>query len=447
MSRKKFMLGTAVLVISCTAGAVFLLPPQALPRAMGPLIGAVIGSPPHAGNHGSPPSKKDENTTPAKQGPEPVSSSYGQGSDKTQSNAFLVTVVEAHTQTQQPFVTGYGEVTARWTTGLTAEVSGRVDHISDKLLTGSVFSKGDLLARISAVDYESEVASAKADVATAQVTYLEQQRETQQAKKRWELSGLSGTPSALTLQTPQLVQAKAALEAAKAALTKAEKNLARTRVVAPFNGRVGSRSISPGGYVTAGTTIAEVFATDVVEINIALNDQQFALLGSEHEAINRTVTLEDTADSNIQWPAKIARFQYHVDSTERTRNLVLEVTRDHAAEHLMPGTFVKASIPGKSIDGLVRLPASALSRDGYIWHVEGGVLKRFKADITYRKDDYLAVKGLDEKSSLQVVRYPQSAFLPGQAVNAESVVSSATESDDTRTTAAKGKSTSTGAGA
>ncbi|WP_372743090.1 efflux RND transporter periplasmic adaptor subunit [Neptunomonas sp.] len=451
MSRKKSIISTVLLIIGVSAGAVFLLPPQSLPPFLGPLIGQLIGPSAHA----APEQAAYTRDEAEKNAPEQTSAQREQVSDnsqvgrqsKIQANKLLVTVVDTRTQTEQPLVSGYGEVAARWTTELTAEVSGRVDHVSDKLLAGSSFKKGDVLARINSVDYESDLATAKADVATAKVIYLEQQLETQQAKKRWELSGLSGTPSDLTLQTPQLAQALASLKSAKASLTKAEKNLARTHIIAPFNGRVSSRNINPGGYVSSGTSIAEVFATDVVEINIALNDQQFALLGSETEAINTPVTLVDTADNNAQWTAKLARFQYHIDNTERTRNLVLEVSSDHAAEDLMPGTFVKASIPGKPLDDQVKLPASALSRDGYIWHVEDGLLQRFKADITYRKDDYLVVKGQDVNSNLQVVRYPQSAFLPGQAVNVEAVANKAVAPDDHQITSSKGTSVSAGAGA
>lgn len=338
---------------------------------------------------------------------------------KADSNQLLVTVLEVSKQTQQAIVTGYGEATAKWTTELTAEVSGRVDYVSDQLLAGSSFNKGDVLAKINSVDYESELATALSDLATAEVAYLEQERETKQANERWKLSGLAGTPSALTLQTPQLAKALAAHESAKASLAKAKKNVERTKIIAPYNGRVSSRIINPGGFVSAGSVIAKVFATDVVEINVSLNEQQFALIGSEDQAIGKLVNLVDTADDQSQWSAKVVRFQYHINSTERTRNLVLSVNSIQAEKYLMPGTFVKASIPGKSINDLLKIPGSALSRDGYIWYVEDNSLQRFKADIAYRKDDYIVVNGLAEKNSLHIVRYPQSAFIPGQMVTTE----------------------------
>lgn len=341
--------------------------------------------------------------------------------EKQQANKLLVTVIDVIKQTQQPLIMGFGEVSARWTSSLTAEISGRVDEVSDKLLVGSQFKKGDVLAKINAVDYESDLAQAKSSLATAKVSYLEQQQETEQAKNRWALSGLSGEPSLLALQTPQLEEALAAFNSAKASLVKAEKNVSRTRIVAPFNGRVSSRAINPGEYVSAGTAIGDVFAIDIVDIDISLNAQQFALMGNESEMINQVVEVVDTANNDAKWTAKIARFEYHINKAERTRNLVLEVDAKQAKTTIMQGTFVQATIPGKAIDNLLKLPASSLSRTGSIWYVDEGVLQKFKADIIYKKDDYLAVVAPNNSSTFQIVRYPQQAFIAGQMVEIEVV--------------------------
>jgi len=340
---------------------------------------------------------------------------------KSTNNHLLVSVVDTLVQAQKPMISGFGQATAKWDTQLTSEISGRVDFVSDQLLVGSAFKKGDVLAKINAVDYQSEVDSAKSDVATAQLNFLEQQRETQQAKERWTLSGLSGEPSDLALQMPQLTEAKALLQSTKSALIKAQKDLQRTHISAPFDGRVSARNINPGGYVSSGTVVADIYASATMEINIPLNEQQFALLGNEDKMINQNVTLTDTASSNQQWQARVARFEYHLDSDARTRNLVLQVNASPTQKPLLPGTFVKVNIKGAKINNLIKLPASALARDGYIWYVKDQQLQRFKAQISYRKDDYLVVKSQANMSDVKIVRYPQSAFLPGQSVNAQSV--------------------------
>ena len=333
----------------------------------------------------------------------------------------LVTVVEVSKQPQQPQITAYGEASARWSTQLLAEVNGRVEFVSDKLLSGSAFKQGDLLASINDLDYQGALLSAKADVASARVIYLEQQRETEQAKLRWQISELSGSPSPLTLQQPQLIEAKAKLDAASAALTSAEKNLSGSEIRAPYNGRVISRNINLGGYVSTGGSIAHIFATDVIEVSIGLTGQQFLLLGDEQDVVGQQVLLTDTSNDKNQWLASIARFQYNIDSDDRTRYLILTVGTGEQQKLLMPGTFVKAAIDGKKQPGLLKLPASALTKTGDIWLVEQGKLQRFSAPLSYRQDDYILVKGPVHNNDLQVVRTPQSSFLSGQVVETQVV--------------------------
>ncbi|MES9851543.1 MAG: hypothetical protein ABW170_06880 [Candidatus Thiodiazotropha sp. L084R] len=125
----------SVAIIAGLLGALFLLPDSQLPF-FSPAQ-AQTQSP--SGEKGPP--QRDRESKPAIQ-------------------KLLVTVVDVKPETQQPLVTGFGEVEARWTTELTAEVSGQVDYVSDKLLSGSHFDKGDVLVKINAVDYESEVAQA-----------------------------------------------------------------------------------------------------------------------------------------------------------------------------------------------------------------------------------------------------------------------------------------------
>ncbi|OOV86079.1 efflux RND transporter periplasmic adaptor subunit [Oceanospirillum linum] len=334
------------------------------------------------------------------------------------SNAVLVSVVTTTSgTTEAPVIEGFGTAQALWNTTLSAQVKGQVESVSEKLLVGSAFNKGDELARINDIDYLSLLATAKADLAAAKVNFLEQQQQTEQAQERWQLSGLEGSPSDLVLQLPQLQQAKDELEAAQAAVNKARQDLKRTRITAPFNGRVASRNISLGTYVNVGSEVAQVFATNNVEVEIALNGQQFSLLGEEKEALQRSVQLIDSADSSRSWSAKIVRFQYQVDDTNRSRKLVLQVNNQQQSTDLLPGTFVKAFIPGKTLSGLLKLPASALSREGYIWHVKDGLLQRFRADTVYSNNDYIMVhspNAEDTSVPLNIVRYPQSGFLPGQ---------------------------------
>lgn len=333
-------------------------------------------------------------------------------------NAVLVSVInKARGTTETPVIEGFGQAQALWSPVLSTQVKGQVESVSQKLLAGSAFNKGDELARLNDIDYLSALATAKANLAAAKVNFLEQQRETEQAQERWTLSGLEGKPSDLVLQLPQLQQAQDELDAAQAAFKKAEQDLNHTRIIAPFNGRVTSRNISLGSYLDAGSEVAQIFATNQVEVEVALSEQQFSLLGDESEAQQRSVKLIDSADSSRTWDAQIARFQYQIDDSNRSRKVVLQVNNQQQSTDLLPGTFVKAFIPGKTLNDLLKLPASALSREGYIWYVEDGLLQRFRANTIYSNSDYIIMHSPSNEetpTSLNIVRYPQSGFLPGQ---------------------------------
>src|SRR5210317_289233 len=67
-----------------------------------------------------------------------------------------------------------GTVMPRTETVLTAEVSGVVESISPKLLTGSFFQKGDILLEIDKTEYEAALANARGMLAAAKLAYAQE---------------------------------------------------------------------------------------------------------------------------------------------------------------------------------------------------------------------------------------------------------------------------------
>ncbi|MEX0304508.1 MAG: efflux RND transporter periplasmic adaptor subunit [Leisingera sp.] len=181
-------------------------------------------------------------------------------------------------------ITTHGQVSPRWQSRLSAEVGGRVVSVSSSLLTGARFQKGETLARIEDSTYRSAAASARSALATAERALLEEGQRGKLALENWEASGLGGEATGLTLRRPQLAEARAGVEAARAALAQAEYELQQTRITAPFDGVVASRSLNPGEVVQAGTQIAEVFDTSVFEVTAPLSASQFVQLGASEGA-------------------------------------------------------------------------------------------------------------------------------------------------------------------
>ncbi|WP_375748363.1 efflux RND transporter periplasmic adaptor subunit [Vibrio sp. HN007] len=326
-----------------------------------------------------------------------------------------VAVQKTQPSSYESEVVGYGEVHSKYELTFTSEVSGRVESISDSFETGMVVKKGTVLAHVDDTSYQQAVTQAKASVAQAKLDYLEEQRQGEQAKLEWQRSGLSGEPdSPLVLREPQLANAKATLENAQQELKKAQRDLSNSIIKAPFDALVITRDIQPGSYVQAGSQVATLYSIDSVEVEIPLSEEQWSSLPVFDNQTLKTekwpVTLT-TSDLRFEWQGYVVRTEQHLSSETRQRSLVIAVDEPlEKGTHLYPGTFVQATISGKSLENLWELPSSAISQQGELWLVnDSGLLNRVAADVKFAKQDSVYVTPVTE-SDAQVVKRPLISF-------------------------------------
>ncbi len=284
--------------------------------------------------------------------------------------AVFFTVAEPRAVTLD--VTAQGEVRPRTDINLTAEVAGRIIRTSDEFVVGGAFNEGDLLVKIEDADYRVAVTGAKARVAQAEEQLRREEAESDLARKDYEALGRNEDPSALTLRMPQLAQARAAFDAAKADLSSAQLDLGRTEIKAPFEGRVRERSAGVGQFISPGAPIGRIFSTDVAEIRLPMTDADLAKLGLSI-AFNETpetpgppVTLSATiAGQYHEWNARLARTDGAIDPSTRQLSAIAVVEDPYGAgakdgAPLAIGLFVDARIQGKPLDNAVVLPRAAL---------------------------------------------------------------------------------------
>ena len=110
-------------------------------------------------------------------------------------------------------------------------------------------------------DYQFALLRAKAKVAEAEQYLALEKGKVRQAQREWKDLG-NEEANQLFLRKPQMASAAAALSAAKAGLDEAQLNLIRTRIYAPFQGRIANKQVDVGQYITPGTVIAKVYSTD-----------------------------------------------------------------------------------------------------------------------------------------------------------------------------------------
>ena len=149
---------------------------------------------------------------------------------------------------------GAGRIEARYVSQVGFEVGGRL--ISRNVDIGTVVTKGQKLAALSATDFQNKVIAAEADLATARATLT---RVAGQEERDRILADKGYTPRSVYDESlKSLRSAEAAVQAAEANLRIAQNQLNYTQLLAPNDGVVTATGADPGQVVEAGQMVVEI---------------------------------------------------------------------------------------------------------------------------------------------------------------------------------------------
>lgn len=284
---------------------------------------------------------------------------------------------------------------------LVAQVSGRIAEVSPRFGVGGEFSAGELIVRIDPRDYELAVQQAQASLAQAKVRLQMEQAEAEMAREEWNDLG-TGEPSQLAMRVPQLAEARAAVEAAEAAVAQAELNLDRTAIRAPFAGRLATKHVDLGQFVAPGTPIGRIFSTASAEVELAITPEETAYLNLGVLEEGGTIPVEFEAvlgGQPVRWTGTVIRTTGSVDEQTRMSGLVARIDdpysiRTSAGQPLQMGQFVDAYVLGRQADGVARLPRSAMRGRSQVLVIdEAGKLHFRDVDVLRLTRDEALIRG------------------------------------------------------
>ncbi len=323
----------------------------------------------------------------------------------------LVRVVPVRTGPIDITISGEGTVQTRTESQLVPQVSGEVVKVSPHLVNGGSFKKGERLLTIDPRDYEIALTLAEASVKDAESRYKLAAQESQASRQEWEKIHAEREPPPLVAKAPQLSAAKAHLAAQQANLEKARLNLQRTRIYAPFTGRVTKEQVDIGQYVTPGQMLATIYATDVVEIIVPLENDDLEWL----DVPDFTTDSPEGSKANVQarvagrkmtWPGRIDRVQGKIDPQTRLVQVVICVPEPFITQPpLVPGQFVKVKLAGRSLKTGAVIPRAALRGQNTVWAVnpEENLMYFRTVEIAHRDERGIIVHSGLKKDDLAVV--------------------------------------------
>lgn len=274
----------------------------------------------------------------------------------------IIDVINVEQKTVSLNLPSYGVVTPKNKTQLVTEVKGRLLTISPNFVAGGVVTKGEQLAVIEPSDYEADLSQAQASLAQAQAALEEEVARGEVAKNDWKGYD-GGLPPELGLRVPQLKKEQANVKFAEATMARAQRNLERTIIRAPFEGIIKVRNVDLGQYVTLGTNLGELYDTRIAEVRLPLANNDLAYLESVDNPDTQVTLSASLAGKNVTWTGNIVRSEGVIDAENRMVYLVAEIKDPYLREShqagLLPlkyGSFVTAVIKGRTVEGIVELP-------------------------------------------------------------------------------------------
>lgn len=292
-------------------------------------------------------------------------------------------VLELKREDYQVKIPSQGNVRAHGLVNLTAEVAGKVQAIHPPFEEGAFFAKGDILLEINPIDLQVALISAQAQVASAQLNLEKEEALAEQARLDWKDLGYEDEPSALVRREPQLKAARQGLLLAEAQEQSALRNLERTKVTAPFDGRVLRRTVGVGQSIGPSTSLAEIFATDYSEVRLPLSTLNLRDITLPEDASDPplVVTLRDGLDdqSSTEWSARILRTEGALDANTLELFAIARIEDPFGLQSEQPplrvGQPVIASIPGKTLEDVFVIPREAVSQLSRIRIVDPTTMK------------------------------------------------------------------------
>jgi RND family efflux transporter MFP subunit len=337
--------------------------------------------------------------------------------------AMLVEVAAAEYGSFRPTITAMGAVRPEREIMLSPRVGGEIVALSASFTPGGFVEQGEVLLQIDPADYETALLQRRSELRQASADLdLELGR---QELARQDYEDLKGTISSeyetLVLREPQLNTARARVEAAQAAVRRAELDLERTRIRAPFAAHILSREANVGSQVSPGESLGRLVGIESYWVEAAVPVAQLRWIEFPTESGSPGAVAR--VRNRAAWPKNVfreARVHQLIGALEQQTRLarVLVTVADPLAHEpgsagqppLMVGSYVEVRIEGKPIENVIRMNRDFLRQNDTVWVNEAGVLRIRQAEVVFSDERFVYIGSGLEKSDLVVTTNLSSVF-------------------------------------
>jgi membrane fusion protein (multidrug efflux system) len=308
---------------------------------------------------------------------------FGIGCREKNAQAGKPAVVEVQVvQVEQKDVPIYGEWIGTLDGLVNADVRAQVTGylLKQAYAEGSFVKKGQLLFEIDPRPFQATLDQAKAQLVQAQAQLANAEATQLQA----QLNVNKYTPLALEQAASQqdldnavqtnvaskatVLNSKAAIQAAEAAVKTAQINLDFTRLIAPIDGIVGQAQLQVGALVnTSGSAITTVSTVDPIKVFFTVSEQEYLAFNRQYpteatrEAEQKRLPLELLLADGTTY-AKKGKF-YFADRAVNQNTGAIRIAGlfDNPGNILRPGQYARIRASTSVRQGALLVPQRAVS--------------------------------------------------------------------------------------
>ncbi|RYZ47957.1 MAG: efflux RND transporter periplasmic adaptor subunit [Sphingobacteriales bacterium] len=247
------------------------------------------------------------------------------------------------------------------------EISGRITSINFK--EGGNVGKGQTLIQLSDADIR------------AQIQKLRSQRALQQKllERQEDLVRIGG------ISRQEYETTQTGIASINADLAFQEAQLRKTRIVAPFSGRIGLREVSLGAIVSPTSVVATLQQVHPLKMDFTVPDQYRNSLSQ-----GKVIFFEIEGQEPLS--GKITAIEPGADPS--TRSVRVRASVPNTGNKLAPGTFAHVTIPFESSANTMLVPSQAViptTRDKKVAIVRKGKAELVVVELGTRTNDKVEV--------------------------------------------------------
>ncbi len=341
----------------------------------------------------------------------------------------IVQVIDLVPGDERISVSAWGTVIPAREVTMRPQVGGRVVSQHESLVPGGELAAGETLLKIDPADYELALIEREAELEEARYEFDLEKGLQIIARREWEqlradLPDADMNPS-LALREPQLRRTEAMVAKAENAIRRAQLDLERTTVTAPFNSMVLEESVEVGQLVESGGTICRLVGTDEFWVRATLSMAELKRIRlPEGDEVGARATIHlDAGNGRVEpWEGAVVRLLSDLETTGRMARLLVAIKdplghRGEDSTPLLLGSYVRVEIDAGRLTGVLSIPRAALREGNRLWLV--GADRRIRIvepEILWTREESVLVPDVLEEGERLIVSELKAA-LPGMEVN------------------------------